>query len=90
MLAVSWLACGTSIRIFKIRGRRAGLSMGVIAFALLMIAELALSIIVFRRSSAEFLREFGTPAGAIGFMSQAAYGIMPLLRSARANNRAAR
>jgi hypothetical protein len=81
MLLVSWLVCGSSVRAFGIRGRSAGLAMGVMAFALLMAAELALSLLGFGRSLAEYLRGYGTRAGGVGLTSQAVFGIMPLLRS---------
>ena len=81
MLFVSWWACGLSIRVFGVRGRCAGLSMGAVAFALLMTAELALSLLAFGRSSAEHLRAYGTLAGAVGLTSQVAFGLIPLLRS---------
>lgn len=81
MLCVSWLACGWSMRRFDVRGRRAGLSMGVAAFALLMIAELALALFAFGRSPASYLSSYGAPAGAAGLVSQIAFGLIPLLRS---------
>jgi hypothetical protein len=74
MLFVSWLACGSSIRVFGVRGRCAGLAMGTAAFALLMTAELALSLVAFGRSSAEYVRAYGTLAGTVGLTSQVAFG----------------
>jgi hypothetical protein len=81
MLFVSWLACGLSIRVFAVRGRCAGLAMGAAAFALLMTAELVLSLVAFGRSPAGYLRAYRTPAGAVGLASQIAFGLIPLLRS---------
>jgi hypothetical protein len=81
MLLVSWSACGALVRRFAVDGRRAGLTMGGAAFAMLMTAELALSLLVFGRSPAEQLRAYGAPAGAIGLMSQIAFGLFPMLRS---------
>lgn len=81
MLLVSWLVCGSTVRAFAVRGRRAGLAMGAVAFALLMIAELTLSLLLFGRSAAGFLHAFLTPAGAVGLASQVGFGIMPLIRS---------
>jgi hypothetical protein len=82
MLAVSWFACGAAIRKFGVPGRRAGLAMGAVAFVLLMTAELALSLFGFRRSPAEFLHGYATPAGLVGLASQIAYGLFPIFRSA--------
>lgn len=81
MLFLSWLACGLSIRVFGIHGRRAGLAMGATAFALLMAAELAVSMLAFGRSPVEFLGAYGTLTGAIGLAGQIAFGFIPLLRS---------
>ena len=83
MLLVSWLVCGSTIRWFGVRGRRAALAMGAVAFALLMIAELALSVFTFGRSPEDFLRAFGTAAGAVGLTSQVVFALIPLLRSNR-------
>ena len=83
MLLVSWLACGILVRLFNIRGARAGLAMGVSAFVLLMSAELVLSVLAFGRSPSEFVSAYGTPAGAIGLMGQVAFGLMPLFRTGR-------
>ena len=82
MLFVSWVACGSSIRRFDVHGRGAGLAMGAVAFALLMTAELALSVLAFGRSPAEYLRALGAPAGAAGLASQVVFGLFPLIRSA--------
>lgn len=81
MLFVSWLACGRSARVFGVRRRRGALVMGAAAFALLMIAELALSVLAFGRSPAESLGAFGTPAGIVGLTGQVVFGLMPLFRS---------
>ena len=81
MLFVSRLACGLSIRMFAVRGRHAGLALGAAAFALLMTAELVLSLVAFGRSPAGYLRAYRTPAGAVGLASQIAFGLIPLLRS---------
>jgi hypothetical protein len=66
---------------FGVRGRCAALIMGAVAFALLITAELVLSLLAFGRSPDEYLRANGTPAGAVGLTSQVAFGLIPLLRS---------
>ena len=82
MLVLSWLACGAAIRAFAIRGRGPGLVMGAAAFALLMTAEFALSLLVFGRSPDQFVRAFTAPAGALGLASQVAFGLFPVSRAA--------
>lgn len=81
MLAVSWLACGFTLCAFDIQGPRQGALVGATAFAILMLAELALATLAFGRSPGQFLRAFGAPAGALGLLSQVAFGVFPLLRS---------
>lgn len=81
MLAVSWLACGATVQVFRVRGRGAALAMGVVAFALLMVAEFSLSRLLFGQSTAEFLRAYGTAPGAVGLASQVVFGLIPLLRA---------
>jgi hypothetical protein len=55
------------------------LLMGVVAFVLLMLAELVLSLAVFGGTVAGFVAELGTPEGAIGLAGQVAFAAMPLL-----------
>jgi hypothetical protein len=81
MIFVSWLACGSTMRSFGIRERRAGLAVGAIAFVLLMIAELALSVVAFGRPPADFLHAFRTPAGAVGLAGQIAFALIPFFRA---------
>ncbi|WP_297297174.1 hypothetical protein [uncultured Methylovirgula sp.] len=83
ILLVSWLACGISIRTFGVRGRGAGLAMGAIAFALLMMAEWALARLAFNRSLAEYLRAYATVAGAAGLAGQIVFGLFPAFRSGK-------
>lgn len=81
MLAVSWLACGWTLRRFDVPGAVAArLVMGVTAFALLMAAELALAVFVFGESAGEFLAAVTAPAGAVGLAGQIAFALMPLAR----------
>jgi hypothetical protein len=90
MLTVSWLACGTSLRLFAIRGRRARLAMGVAAFALLMAAELALALIAFGLSPGDHMRTYGTPAGMVGLSGQIAFGLIPLVKDRGYRRRSSR
>jgi hypothetical protein len=81
MLAVSWVVWGATIRRWAIpaeRGSRA--TMGAIAFALLIAAELVLGRYGFGRSFGEQLAALSQPAGLIGLAAQIAFGCMPLMR----------
>jgi len=54
---------------------------GAIAFATLMILEVALSISLFHRSIGEYLVGLRTLAGAIGLTAQVCFATFPLLNS---------
>jgi len=82
MLAISWIACGKLIARFHIPPRiRPRFTMGAVAFALLMLAEVLLSVTVFNRSMNAFIDDLTTPHGLLGLGGQAAFGLMPLVRN---------
>jgi hypothetical protein len=81
MLAASWTSCGWCLRRFEVPPKAdARAVMGVVAFALLMAAELAISVLIFGRSPTGFVAGYLTTPGAIGLAAQAAFGLMPLDR----------
>jgi hypothetical protein len=85
ILAVSWIACGRAIRRCRVPDRAAPrLVMGIVAFGLLMIAELGLSMLVFGRSFREVAADLGTPQGWLGLAGQVAFALFPLARIKRA------
>ncbi|HXJ00933.1 MAG TPA: hypothetical protein VNH44_06905 [Micropepsaceae bacterium] len=80
MLVISWIACGVVVRRFAIpqhMGHR--LTMGTVAFVLLMLAELALARVAFGLSPEQFVNAFATPNGAIGLVGQIAFALFPLM-----------
>jgi hypothetical protein len=80
MLAASWAVCGWLVRRFAVpRGGPRAL-MGALAFALLMGAELGVSVLLFGRSLEEHLANYRTLPGAIGLAAQLAFALIPLLR----------
>jgi hypothetical protein len=52
--------------------------MGGVAFALLMAAELAMSVLLFGRNPSDFVAGYRTMPGAIGLAAQVAFGLMPI------------
>jgi len=78
MLGASWFASGWAMARFEIGGSRAGLAMGVGAFALLMLAEWALSRVML--GPTRYLSTFATPEGVIGLVGQVAFGLIPWIR----------
>ena len=84
MLAASWLICRWLIGRIRVADDAASrLTMGATAFALLMIAELALSVWVFGNSLTAHLQHYMTDPGAIGLAGQLLFGLFPLLQLRR-------
>jgi hypothetical protein len=87
MLFVSWQACGTVLREFDIRGRRAAIAMGAIALAMLIGAELTLSVLMYGRPPGAFFRSYATLLGGIGLLGQISFGLFPLVRGMVSSSR---
>jgi hypothetical protein len=80
MLAASWMASRWAVRRFGVpRSTAPRAAMGAIAFALLMAAELGVSVIVFGRTLAEHAAAYETFPGALGLGAQIVFAAMPLL-----------
>lgn len=81
MLAASWVVCGWVLRSRSVDARMGPrLLMGVVAFALLMLAEVGLSVVAFDRSPAEHVAELTTRRGLLGLAGQTVFALIPLLR----------
>jgi len=84
ILIVSWRTAGWVVRRFSVPADlRARLTMGFVAFVLLMTVETALGLGLFDRSLSQQFAAYGTLAGAIGLLAQIAFGIIPLLAGRR-------
>ena len=82
MLGASWLACAWVLRRWHVpAGSGPRLTMGGVAFALLIVAEIALSLTAFDRSLADYFRNLATPHGLIGLTGQIVFALIPLLRA---------
>lgn len=79
LLAVSWAVAGWIARWWH-RQRLEWLAMGLLAFAMLMVAEVALSTILFGQSLAQFFGAFATAPGALGLAGQIGFALIPSLR----------
>lgn len=82
MLIVSWLACGWTLRRFHVPSAvltRAG--MGILAFGLLIGAELMLSLVAFGGSPAAFLAAYRNSDAVIGLAGQLVFAALPLVRA---------
>jgi hypothetical protein len=55
--------------------------MGGVAFALLMLGELAVSSLVFGRTLGTTLAGYGSPAGIVGLSAQVIFALLPVARA---------
>ena len=82
ILAISWFAARALIRRFRIGASlRSRLTMGGVAFALLMIAEICFSLLLWGRTLVQHLELFRSAPGMIGLVGQIAFGFFPALQS---------
>jgi len=80
MLAIAWFICRWLVRRLGLGdGWTTRLSMGVLAFVLLLAAELVLSLVLFGGTAVGFIASLGTPEGAAGLAGQLAFAAIPLL-----------
>jgi hypothetical protein len=79
MLAAAWLVCGYLLRRCPLAFRERAL-MGAMAFTLLMIAEAALSMLMFHRSLADHLALYAETPNLLGLVGQVLFGLFPLMR----------
>lgn len=77
VLTASWLAARRVTRRFGVSEAGAALTMGLIAFALLMLAELALAQLLAGQSVRQWAEGLSTPAGALGLAGQVGFALMP-------------
>lgn len=78
MLALSWMACAWIVRRFAVPPRAAErLMMGALAFALLMLGEVAVSVFGFGRTVAGHLATYQTPGAQLGLAAQVAFALFP-------------
>jgi hypothetical protein len=81
MLALSWIVCRWLARHFDVpKAVTARLTMGFLAFALLMTAETALSIFGFGRTLAQHLASYHSTAAQLGLSAQIAFAAFPVIQ----------
>ena len=82
ILGASWWISRLCVARFQVsRTVGARLVMGVIAFAVLTLAELTLSVALFGRPVAEYPASLTTVPGAIGLAGQVAFAGIPLVQA---------
>lgn len=84
MLLASWMICCWLIRHLQVsRDLSARITMGVAAFAFLMIAELALSVWIFDNPVAAHFANYTTAHGGLGLAGQVAFAAFPVIQLRR-------
>jgi hypothetical protein len=81
MLSASWFLCRYTIRRFAVAstlGARA--VMGGLAFALLMLAEIAVGAMLFGRTPGEHFALYRNASFALGLAAQVVFALMPLMQ----------
>lgn len=84
ILAASWFAAGWLVRRFAIASPREALTVGVLAFAILMIAECALAAVLSGQAPAIWLAGLHQPHALLGLAGQVVFALMPWRRVRRA------
>jgi hypothetical protein len=85
MLAASWWVCAWMSRVCHISQRIEAIVMSLVAFTLLMGAELAGSVLLLDRTIYEHVGTYATAAGLLGMAGQVAFGLFPIVRVAWKN-----
>lgn len=79
MLAVSWYIARLLVLRMAIKSFIEQLIMGATAFAMLMLSELGLAVLLLDQTAAIWFGELFEIPGILGFLGQIGFGVMPLL-----------
>jgi hypothetical protein len=89
MLGASWIVAAWSARLFAVSPDLASRAiMGLVAFTVLMAAELGTVIFLFGRPAGDFFTAYASLAGAIGLAAQIAFAAFPALQALGARRHA--
>jgi hypothetical protein len=81
ILAVSWFSCRFAIRRFVVPATVAArAAVGLIAFALLMVAEAAISVGLAGRSLSEHFALYGEASHLLGLVGQIVFALLPVVQ----------
>jgi hypothetical protein len=82
IIAVSWFACRHAIRRHGVSARTTDrLMMGLIAFSILMLAELVLDMVLAGRSAQDHFALYAQPAHGLGLAGQIFFALLPLVQA---------
>lgn len=87
ILAASWFAARWILRRFAIKSQREALTLGMLAFVLLMAAECALAAALVGQTPVQWLADLARPHALLGLAGQVAFALMPWWRARGIGNR---
>lgn len=86
ILLISWLVCRAIVDRMEVPASVSHrVAMGAVAFAILMIAELALSMVLLGRSFSQHLLAYAAAANMLGLGAQIAFALFPTVQLAMAS-----
>lgn len=89
VLAISWIVSLYVTKKFSVSPEPLPrVVMGCVAFMLLMVAEMALSVLLFGRSIGDYMSSFAAASVQIGLAGQIGFALIPLLQSLLLRQRA--
>ena len=89
MLTIAWFACRGVLARFAVPAvLRFRLTMGGLAFVLLMAAEIGVSVLGFQRTLADHFRAYAAAPALIGLIGQIAFALFPVAQMRRGEGRA--
>jgi hypothetical protein len=84
MLAIAWFASRSTVSWFSVPARlRPRLAMGGLAFALLLLAEIGVSVLAFQRTIAEHFEAYLAAPALLGLSGQIAFALFPATQLGR-------
>ncbi|MBX9778029.1 MAG: hypothetical protein K2Y71_26910 [Xanthobacteraceae bacterium] len=90
ILALSWAACRWLIKRFDVPPvLTARLVMGGLAFAVLMFAEIGVSVLGFRRTLSAHLEQYRQMHALIGLAGQIVFAMLPIIQQTNDHNQRA-
>ncbi len=81
ILAASWFAAGWLVRRFVLASPGEALTVGALAFVILMVAECALASVLNGQSPADWLAGLRQPHALLGLAGQVVFALMPWRRA---------
>ena len=82
MLSLSWVVCARLVRRFAVLPASIDrIMMGLVAFALLMLGEIGVSVLAFGRTLAEHFGNYREFAQQVGLAAQIVFALFPLVQA---------